>query len=88
MPEYLKYDKTITTIQAYIKYLNTKQWLSTNYLRIPSRKVTDFTRAMPEYLKYDTTITTIQAYIKYLNTKPWMSTNYLRIPSRKPSFIV
>jgi len=38
MPEYLKYDKTITTIQAYIKYLNTKSWLSTNYLRIPSRK--------------------------------------------------
>ena len=38
MPEYLKYDMTITTIQAYIKYLNTKPWLSTNYLRIPSRK--------------------------------------------------
>ena len=38
MPEYIKYDKTITTIQAYIKYLNTKPWLSTNYLRIPSRK--------------------------------------------------
>ena len=38
MPEYIKYDTTITTIQAYIKYLNTKPWLSTNYLRIPSRK--------------------------------------------------
>jgi len=38
MPEDIKYDKTITTIQAYIKYLNTKPWLSTNYLRIPSRK--------------------------------------------------
>ena len=38
MPEYLKYDTNITTIQAYIDYLNTKQWLSTNYLRIPSRK--------------------------------------------------
>ena len=38
MPESIKYDKTITTIQAYIKYLNTKPWLSTNYLRIPSRK--------------------------------------------------
>ena len=38
MPEYIKYDKTITTIQAYIKYLNTKPWLSTNYIRIPSRK--------------------------------------------------
>ena len=38
MPEDIKYDTTITTIQAYIKYLNTKPWLSTNYLRIPSRK--------------------------------------------------
>ena len=38
MPEYLKYDTNITTIQAYIDYLNTKPWLSTNYLRIPSRK--------------------------------------------------
>ena len=38
MPDDIKYDKTITTIQAYIKYLNTKPWLSTNYLRIPSRK--------------------------------------------------
>ena len=38
MPEYLKYDTTITTIQAYIKYLNTKPWLSSNYIRIPSRK--------------------------------------------------
>ena len=38
MPEYLKYDTTITTIEAYILYLNTKPWLATNYLRIPSRK--------------------------------------------------
>ena len=38
MPEDIKYDTTITTIQAYIKYLNTKSWLPTNYLRIPSRK--------------------------------------------------
>ena len=38
MPDAIKYDTTITTIQAYIKYLNTKPWLSTNYLRIPSRK--------------------------------------------------
>ena len=38
MPEYLKYDTNITTIQAYIDYLNTKPWLSTNYIRIPSRK--------------------------------------------------
>ena len=38
MPDDIKHDSTITTIQAYIKYLNTKPWLSTNYLRIPSRK--------------------------------------------------
>ena len=38
MPEYLKYDDTITTIQAYKAYLNTKPWLANNYLRIPSRK--------------------------------------------------
>ena len=38
MPEYLKHDDTITTIQAYKAYLNTKPWLANNYLRIPSRK--------------------------------------------------
>ena len=38
MPEYLKYDNTISTITAYHRYLNTKPWLSSNYLRIPSRK--------------------------------------------------
>ena len=38
MPEYLKFDTTIDTITAYKRYLNTKPWLSTNYLRIPSRK--------------------------------------------------
>ena len=38
MPEYLKYDDTISTITAYERYLNTKPWLATNYLRIPSRK--------------------------------------------------
>ena len=38
MPEYLKYDDTITTMEAYKRYLNTKPWLATNYLRIPSRK--------------------------------------------------
>ena len=38
MPEYLKYDQTINTIEAYKRYLNTKPWLATNYLRIPSRK--------------------------------------------------
>ncbi len=38
MPEDIKYDKTIDTIEAYKRYLNTKPWLATNYLRIPSRK--------------------------------------------------
>jgi len=38
MPDDIKYDTTIDTITAYRKYLNTKSWLSTNYLRIPSRK--------------------------------------------------
>ena len=38
MPEYLKYNDRISTIEAYKHYLNTKPWLATNYLRIPSRK--------------------------------------------------
>ena len=38
MPESIKFDSTISTITAYKKYLNTKPWLATNYLRIPSRK--------------------------------------------------
>ena len=38
MPEYLKYNDRISTIEAYKYYLNTKPWLATNYLRIPSRK--------------------------------------------------
>ena len=38
MPEDIKYDDTISTITAYQRYLNTKPWLATNYLRIPSRK--------------------------------------------------
>ena len=38
MPESIKYDNTISTITAYKRYLNTKPWLATNYLRIPSRK--------------------------------------------------
>jgi hypothetical protein len=50
MPEYLKYDTSIDTITAYIRYLNTKPWLATNYLRIPSRK--------PSFIKDKTTMTT------------------------------
>ena len=38
MPEYLKSDFTITTTTAYQRYLNTKPWVATNYLRIPTRK--------------------------------------------------
>ena len=38
MPESIKYDNTISTITAYKRYLNTKSWLATTYLRIPSRK--------------------------------------------------
>ena len=48
MPEYLKFDTTIDTITAYKQYLNTKPWLASNYLRIPSRK--------PSFIK--TTMTT------------------------------
>ena len=38
MPESLKSDFTITTTTAYQRYLNTKPWVATNYLRIPTRK--------------------------------------------------
>jgi len=38
MPEYIKYNNTISTIEAYKIYLNTKPWLATNYLRLPTRK--------------------------------------------------
>ena len=38
MPDDIKFDTTIDTITAYKQYLNTKPWLATNYLRIPSRK--------------------------------------------------
>ena len=48
MPESIKFDTTIDTITAYKQYLNTKPWLASNYLRIPSRK--------PSFIK--TTMTT------------------------------
>ena len=38
MPESIKSDFTITTTTAYQRYLNTKPWVATNYLRIPTRK--------------------------------------------------
>ena len=55
MPDYLKSDFTITTTTAYQRYLNTKSWVATNYLRIPSRKpyfiksMTQSTTTSPEY---------------------------------------
>ena len=53
MPEHLKFDNTISTITAYKRYLNTKPWLATNYLRIPSRKpsfiITTMTTSLPVY---------------------------------------
>ena len=47
MPESIKFDSTISTITAYKQYLNTKPWLATNYLRIPSRKPS-FITTMPQ----------------------------------------
>jgi len=53
MPESIKYDDTISTITAYKRYLNTKPWLASNYLRIPSRKpsfiITTMTQSKPVY---------------------------------------
>ena len=53
MPESIKYDDTISTITAYQRYLNTKPWLASNYLRIPSRKpsfiITTMTQSKPVY---------------------------------------
>ena len=53
MPESIKFDTTIDTITAYKQYLNTKPWLASNYLRIPSRKpsfiITPMTQSKPVY---------------------------------------
>ena len=53
MPEHIKFDTSIDTITAYKRYLNTKPWLATNYLRIPSRKpsfiITTMTTSLPVY---------------------------------------
>jgi len=53
MPESIKFDTTIDTITAYKQYLNTKPWLASNYLRIPSRKpsfiITTMTTSLPVY---------------------------------------
>ena len=53
MPDDLKYNTRINTIEAYKYYLNTKPWVATNYLRIPSRKpsfiITPMTTSLPVY---------------------------------------
>ena len=53
MPDDLKYNARINTIEAYKYYLNTKPWLAHNYLRIPSRKpsfiITTMTTSLPVY---------------------------------------
>ena len=52
MPESIKFDTTIDTITAYKQYLNTKPWLASNYLRIPSRKpsfITTMTTSLPVF---------------------------------------
>lgn len=38
MPDDIKYDTSIDDVTAYRKYVNTKEWVSTNYLRCPQRK--------------------------------------------------
>ena len=55
MPEYIKFDTTIDTITAYKRYLNTKPWLATNYLRIPSRKPSFIITTMKPVYDFSTT---------------------------------
>jgi hypothetical protein len=38
MPDDLKNDETISTMEAYRRYVSSKQWVAENYLRIPDRK--------------------------------------------------
>ena len=55
MPESIKFDTTIDTITAYKQYLNTKPWLATNYLRIPSRKPSFIITPMKPVYDFSTT---------------------------------
>ena len=55
MPESIKFDTTIDTITAYKQYLNTKPWLATNYLRIPSRKPSFVITTMKPVYDFSTT---------------------------------
>ena len=38
MPEEWKYDDTIDTFEAYKRYISSKTWVASNYLRMPERK--------------------------------------------------
>ena len=38
MPDVYKFDKTISTYDAYNQYIAAKPWVKTNYLRKPDRK--------------------------------------------------
>ena len=38
MPDEWKYDEDIDTITAYQRYVASKPWVATNYLRVPDRK--------------------------------------------------
>lgn len=38
MPDELKYNTELSDTEAYQQYMNTKTWVSSNYLRVPSRK--------------------------------------------------
>ena len=55
MPESIKFDTTIDTITAYKQYLNTKPWLASNYLRIPSRKPSFIITTMKPVYDFSTT---------------------------------
>ena len=47
MPEDIKFDDTIDDVEAYRKYLNTKEWAYYNYLRKPDRRP-DWLQPIPE----------------------------------------
>ena len=38
MPDERKYDESISTFEAYQRYIASKPWVPTNYLRVPERK--------------------------------------------------
>lgn len=47
MPDQWKYDETISTEEAYQRYIASKPWVSTNYLRVPDRKPSWIDRYAP-----------------------------------------